>query len=217
MTEKLSEPTSSANDSSLPPTPPGYADPDEFSYPTVLIVGGSTLIGLLCVVGVGMLLLSVQEAAVFDPFVTVTVDGETTAFSMDVTAAAVPFLVAVVVTAVGHELIHGAAFRYYGHEVTYGAVPSMGAFYAAAFGQFQTRDDLFRVGLAPLVVITVVCLPLLAVPVPFVAVTAALVLVLNTAGSIGDLYAVWRLWQFPPGTQLYDVEIHHSYVYEPLE
>jgi hypothetical protein len=55
----------------------------------------------------------------------------------------------------------------------------------------------------------------LFVPVPIVALAAAFVLVLNTAGAIGDLYATWRLWRLPEGTLLYDVDIRHSYVYEP--
>ncbi|MFP9059990.1 DUF3267 domain-containing protein [Natrialbaceae archaeon A-chndr2] len=75
---------------------------------------------------------------------------------------------------------------------------------------------MLRVGSAPLVVISAVCVPLLFVPIPGVAITAGFVLVLNTAGAIGDLYALWRLRGLPEGTLLYDIDIRRSYVYEPM-
>ena len=199
---------------SLPPTPEGYAEPYEFSYPTVLLIAGSSLLGSGTAVAVVALLTLVHGPETFT-FFEVSVDGETTTYAMDLTALAVPFLMALVVTTIVHEGLHGIVFRYYGHDVTYGVVPSMGAFYAAVFGEFQRRDDMLRVGSAPLVVITAVCLPLLFVPIPMVAITAGFVLVLNTAGAIGDLYALWRLRRLPEGTLLYDIDIRRSYVYEP--
>lgn len=200
--------------SKLPPTPDGRADPYVFRYPTVTLLIGSGILGIASSVALVALLTLVHGPEVFT-FYEVTVDGETTTFAMDLTAIAVPFLVAVVGTTVVHELLHGVAFRFYGYDVTYGVAPAMGAFYAAAFGQFQRRAELLRVGLTPLVGITVVCVPLLFVPVPIVALTAAFVLVLNTSGAIGDLYATWRLRRLPEGTLLYDVDIRHSYVYDP--
>ncbi|ELY60548.1 hypothetical protein C491_04600 [Natronococcus amylolyticus DSM 10524] len=198
----------------LPPTPDGYADPYEFRYPTVGLLVGSSVLGIVSSVALVALLTLVHGPEMFT-FYEVTVDGETTTFAMDLTAIAVPFLAALVVTTVVHELLHGVVFRFYGYDVTYGVAPSMGAFYAAAFGQFQRRAELLRVGLAPLVGITAVCFPLVFVPVPIVALTAAFVLVLNTAGAIGDLYATWRLRGLPEGALLYDVDIRYSYVYEP--
>ena len=214
--------TDSANDGAttgveLPPTPDGYADPYAFEYPTAVLLIGSVLLGIGSTVGFGALLLLIQGPEVFPAFAEVPADGEASTYVIDLTALAVPILVALIVTAVIHELLHGAAFEYHGYDVSYGAVLTMGAFYAAAFDQFQVRADLLRVGLAPIVVVTVVCIPLLAVPAPTVALTAAFVLILNTAGSIGDLYAVWYLRRLPRGTITYDVDISHSYVYEPLE
>jgi hypothetical protein len=203
-----------AGPSTLPSTPEGYAEPYEFRYPTVALLVGSSVLGIVSSVALVALLTLVHGPEVF-AFYEVTVDGETTTFAMDLTAIAVPFLAALIVTTAVHELLHGVVFRFYGYDVTYGVAPAMGAFYAAAFGQFQRRAELLRVGLAPLVGITTVCIPLLFVPVPIVALAAAFVLVLNTAGAIGDLYATWRLWRLPEGTLLYDVDIRHSYVYEP--
>jgi hypothetical protein len=205
-----------ASSLSAPPAPDGYAAPDEFSYPTAVLLIGSTVLGLVSMALVGTLLSAIHGPALFAALFDVTVDGETTTFAMDLTAIAVPVLLALVVTVVAHEWLHGLVFRYYGYDVSYGFVPSMGAFYAAAFEQFHDRDELLRIGLAPLVVITAVCLPLLAVPISSVAMTAALVLVVNTAGAVGDLYLAWRLWRLPPNTLMHDVDIRHSYVYEPL-
>lgn len=91
----------------------------------------------------------------------------------------------------------------------------MGAFYVAAFGQFQRREELFPIGIAPLVVVTAVFAPLLAVPVPVVALTALLVLVVNATGAVGDLYLLWRLWRLPEETLMYDTDLRHWYVFEP--
>ena len=52
---------------------------------------------------------------------------------------------------------------------------------------------------------------------PMLAVAAFFGLVLNTAGSAGDLYIVWRLGRYPPGTLSYDADIRHMYVFVPEE
>ena len=201
----------------VPPAPDGYAEPYAFEYPTPVLLLGSVLLGIGSTIAFGGLLLLIQGPEVLSAIAQVTTDGETTGFVIELTALAVPLLVALIGTAVAHELLHGAAFAHYGYDVSYGVVPTMGAFYVAAFGQFQKRAELLRIGLAPLVVLTLLCLPLLAVPVPAVAITAAFVLILNTAGSIGDCYAVWYLRRLPRGTITYDVDSRRSYVYEPLE
>ncbi|WP_255171539.1 DUF3267 domain-containing protein [Natrononativus amylolyticus] len=217
MSESAVSRVDTTEPSETPPEPEGYAAPSEFSYPTVVLVVGAGLLGVASTVALVVLLSAVHGPEAFASVYEMTTDGDTMTFAMDLTAIIVPFVVALVVTTVVHEALHGAAFAHYGYDVSYGVIPSMGAFYTAVFGQFQKREELLRVGLAPLVVITAVCVPLLAVPVPVVAITAAFVLILNTSGAIGDLYATWRLARMPPGTLMYDVDIRHSYVYEPLE
>ncbi len=215
MAKKISVNSDSVATDQLPPTPEGYAEPYEFRYPMIALLIGSGLLGLLSSVAV-VALLSLLHGPELFTFYEVTVEGSATTWTMDLTAIAVPFLVALVVTTVVHELIHGVVFRLYGHTAVYGAVPAMGAFYAAVFGEFQRRNDLLRVALAPLVVITAACVPLLAVPIPIIAITAGFVLIVNTAGAVGDIYAVFRFRRMPSETLLYDVNIRHSYVYEPL-
>lgn len=48
------------------------------------------------------------------------------------------------------------------------------------------------------------------------AFTAHLAVALNTAGSVGDLCFLWVATRPPEGTPFYDVDLRHSYVYEPV-
>lgn len=200
-----------------PPTPSGYAEPYLFEYSTVALFASAVPVGLLSFGGFGWLLWRLQDPAVFASVFTVTETAEGVTFALDVLAVLLPFVLALVVVVVGHELVHGAVLRYYGREVTYGVNAAMGAFYSAAFGQFQDAEELGPVAVAPLVVGTLVVTPLLLVPVPVVAVTAFFVLTINTTGSVGDLYLLWRLRRLPEGTLLYDADLRHWYVFEPLE
>lgn len=198
-----------------PPTPDGYDEPYRFEYSSVVLLLLSVPTCLLSAVGFGRLLWAVQGPAVFAAVFGVTETGEVVTITLDVAKVAGPFVVALVVTVVVHELVHGAVMHYHGQSVTYGVNPSMGAFYASSFGQFQRREQLFGIALAPLVVISAVAAPLLAVPVPVVALTAYLVAVVNATGAVGDLYLVWRLWRMPEGTLMYDADLRHWYVFEP--
>lgn len=200
-----------------PPTPDGYDEPYLFEYSTVVLLLLSLPMFLLSAFGFGRLLWALQGPAVFGAVFDVTESGAAVTITLDLAKVAGPFLVALVVTVVVHELVHGAVMRRYGYDVTYGVNPAMGAFYVSAFGQFQRREELFPVGLAPLVGISVVAAPLLAVPVPVVALTAYLVAVVNATGAVGDLYLVWRLWRMPEGTLMYDADLRHWYVFEPTE
>lgn len=214
------QPSSSADSTplaqSIPSPPEGYADPYTVRYPRTalyllpvpLVLGSVVLFGWLTWLAHGREILTAVSQ-------TTVVEGDRIV-TMDLISVGIPLVLALAVTAVFHELCHGLALRYYGHEVEYGASLTAGAFYTAALDQFVTRDQLLVVALAPLAGISLVCVPLLAVPVPLVAVTAFFVLVLNTGGAGGDLYLAWRSLQMPPGTLVYDADMHHSYVYEPL-
>jgi hypothetical protein len=72
------------------------------------------------------------------------------------------------------------------------------------------------VALAPLVSLSLVGLPLLAVPVTLVAFFVFQSLVINAVGASGDLYIVAYLLRRPPRTLLYDSDVRHSYVFEPI-
>ncbi|WP_226040468.1 DUF3267 domain-containing protein [Natrinema sp. DC36] len=201
-----------------PPAPPeGYDEPKLFEYPTLMLLLVSIPLFLFTAYGFGWLLWQIQGPEVFATLFSVTETEDSTVVVLDMIDVGLPLVVALFVTVVVHELIHGTVMHYYGQDVTYGVNPAMGAFYAAAFGQFQRREQLFPIGLAPLVSIAVVATPFLAVPVSSIAVTAYMVVVINTTGAVGDLYVVWRLRRMPEGTLLYDVDLRHMYVFEPLD
>lgn len=194
--------------------PDGYSDPYRFEYPKLLLFVSASVLTVISVVVYGWLLLRLQGPDVLPVVFEVGSEGDV-AITLSLTQMAIPFLFAFLTVAVIHELIHGVVYQRYGYEVSYGVYWSLGAVYAAVFHQFHSREDNLRVGIAPLAVITVVCLPLLAVPHPIVATTAFFVLVLNTAGGVGDLYALWRFYRMPPGTLFYDINIDQMYVFEP--
>ena len=210
--------TTDGPSSHLPPDPPeGYGQPHRFEYSAPVLFVLSLPMLLISAAAFGALLLLVHGPDLVASVVEVSsVNGGTTV-AVDLVEVGVPFLLGLVVTVVGHELCHGAIMTYYGQDVTYGVNPAMGAFYASAFGQFQRRHELFAIGLAPLVGMTLLATPLLLVPVPIVALTAYVVLVTNATGAAGDLYVLWRLWRLPPGTLMYDADLRHWYVFEPLE
>jgi len=201
------------DDTLLPQTPDGYAPPVEFRYSMVALVAIVALVVPVALLVFGTLLRMGQGDALAALFRYETTD---TGFSFSVPLAlAVVFLATVVVVTVLHELVHGLAFRLQGYEVSYGVVPQLGAVYAAAFHQFQLRDETRLVALAPLLVLDVLVLPLLFVPIPLLAFGAFVGLLLNTAGAAGDLYIVWRLQRYPPGTLTYDADVRHMYVFVP--
>ena len=203
------------DDALVPETPDGYADPVEFRYPMAVLAAIVALVTPVALVAFGSLLRIGQGAAL-----PVLFGYESTAegFSVSVPLVlAVVFVATVAVVTVLHELVHGLVFRLQGYDVSYGAVPQMGAFYAAAFHQFQPRSETVLVALAPLVVLDALMLPLLFVPIPMLAFAGFLGLLLNTAGAAGDLYIVARLLRYPPETLTYDADVRHMYVFVPSE
>jgi hypothetical protein len=119
-----------------------------------------------------------------------------------------------VITIVIHELIHGLVFQAFGYRVSYGVYWKLGA-YAAAFGQFQQRNHTIVVALAPLVVISVAMLPLLASDNSLVVICAYVALLVNTSGAVGDIYLTWYLLRVPPATLGYDIDVENSFFYRP--
>ena len=124
-------------------------------------------------------------------------------------------IVTVLFTLVIHEWIHGLVYRLLGYRVTFGVSAHLFAAYAAAFGQWQTRNHNIIAALAPLLVLTMVCIPLMALPNQAIAWLALTALMMNTSGAVGDLYLVWRLLRLPRETLLYDVDEKTMLIYTP--
>ena len=126
-----------------------------------------------------------------------------------------PVAVTVLATTLVHEGIHGVAYRLLGYRVTFGVSRHLLAAYAAAFDQWQSRTHNLIVALAPLVVLTGILLPFLAVNNRAAVLAALAALMVNTAGAVGDLYLAWRLLRMPRGTLLYDKDDETMLVYSP--
>ena len=114
-----------------------------------------------------------------------------------------------------HELIHGGLLRHYGYRASYGVEWRLFVAYTAAFGQFQQRDHAVQTALAPLMIITIAMLPLLAVPNHYIVTVAFAALLTNTPGAVGDLYLAWRLLRLPRQTLVYDVDPQQMLIYLP--
>jgi hypothetical protein len=198
----------------LTPDPPeGYGPPEEFHYSLPVMLGVILLLLGPALLVFGTLLWYGQGSAALADFFGVTVADDAGFEATVPIAVGGVFVAAVAVVTVLHELVHGLAFRLKGYQVSYGAAPQLGAFYAAAFHQFQARNDVVLVGVAPLLVLDALLIPLLFVPVPAVAFFAFVALLFNTLGAAGDLYLLARLARMPAETLLYDSDIRHSYVF----
>ncbi len=125
-------------------------------------------------------------------------------------------LAALPLTIVIHELLHGVVFGLLGYRVQYGLAPALGAAYAAAFGQWQTRGHNALAAAAPLFLLTALGIPLLTVP-GVVSNIAFVLLLINTSGAVGDVYILYRLARMPRGTLLYDIDIVTMLIYHRLD
>jgi len=204
-------------DALVPETPVGYDPPTDFRYSMVVLTLAALVVAPLAAFGFGAVLWRFQGPAAVEAIATVTETESGTAFTVDVVLVLGLFLVAVVVTVVVHEGVHGLAFGRYGYDVSYGAAPHMGAFYATSFHQFVRREHVPAVALAPLVVISLAGLPLVAVAPPLVAFSVFQALVFNAVGAVGDCYATVHALRLPPGALYYDSDIRHSYVFRPAD
>lgn len=197
-----------------PAAPDGYAGGAEFQYPLLWLIGIVVVVTPVATLLYGYLLFNGHGPALLE-----TIFGfkqSSTGFSF-----AIPLeTILVAVLAIGavtilHELVHGLVLRVRGYRVSYGFAVHLGAFYAAAFEQYYTREDCLLVAVAPLVALTIILVPLLFVPSPLVAFAAFIALLFNTIGAAGDLYLITRLRRMPTGTLLYDSDIHTCYVFYP--
>jgi hypothetical protein len=113
-------------------------------------------------------------------------------------------IVAVPLTFVAHEAVHGLVFRAFGGRPRFGAGFTYGMpyFYAACPGQWFVRDRFLLVGLAPLIVLDAIAL-LLMLPAA-TAFFGASMLAFNTSGAVGDLWAAGVIVQAPRWVEIED-------------
>jgi predicted neutral ceramidase superfamily lipid hydrolase len=119
-------------------------------------------------------------------------------------------------TMMAHELLHGVAYRALGYRVTYGLSLHPIAAYVAAFGQWHRRNRSIATALAPTVVLTAVCTPLLTLSSPTAVLVGLIALSVNASAVVGDLYLAWCLFRMPQGTLFYPVDMETTLVYVPV-
>jgi hypothetical protein len=115
-----------------------------------------------------------------------------------VTDWALAIVAGVVVMIVLHELVHGLTMRRYGAHPKYGVLWSGLMFYATAAGFAFRRNNYLAVALAPLVVLSLLIMVILAAPLSTGQATLLIICgAFNAAGAIGDLWIVRIVMRYP--------------------
>jgi len=96
-----------------------------------------------------------------------------------------------------HEALHGAAMLALGHRPTFGAKLSQGLLYALSDGAYYRRDEFLGIALAPLTAISLAGLALMAFVPDSPAFWLGVVVVVNAASAIGDLWMSARALRYP--------------------
>jgi hypothetical protein len=113
-------------------------------------------------------------------------------------------VIALVLVLLIHELVHGVFFWWFaGKRPTFG-VKGLYVYAAASPEVYYPRNQYLIVGIAPLLLLTLVGLSLMLI-VPIVAVSVlSLFIAFNAAGSAGDLVMAVRLLSYSPDTLMQD-------------
>lgn len=104
-----------------------------------------------------------------------------------------------------HELIHALAFLFWGGKPYFGAKLPL-ALYCGAKNQLFWRNHYLVVGLAPLLLITLVGVLLILVA-PVLASYLLFAIVGNIAGAAGDVLVALRLWRQDRTLLIEDTEV----------
>jgi len=171
---------------------------------------GAIVSGIVLLITVGWLLVQLTslfrptalEGLRFRDIQTITPDGGTSItipFQL-----IVDFIVAFVLVMPIHELVHGVFFwQYAGKRPTFG-IKGLFVYVAAPSEVYFPRNQYLVVGIAPLVLLTLVGL-LLMVIVPVVVVPILMLFIaFNAAGAAGDLQMAAWLLSYSPDTLMQD-------------
>lgn len=120
-----------------------------------------------------------------------------TAFS-ETLSGLVAVIIVLVVTFSAHEALHGLAIRWAGHNPRFGMKLDKGVLYATAENALFPRNHFVIVALAPLVVMTLVGMGLMIAVPDTVGYYVGLVVALNAAGAVGDLWMTAVVLRYPP-------------------
>jgi hypothetical protein len=170
-------------------------------------VVGAIVSGIVLLITVGWLFVqftnlvrpSALEAMRFHAILTTTSSGGT--------SITIPFqvpVIALVLVMLIHELVHGLFYWWFaGQRPTFG-IKGLGVYVAAPAEFYFPRNQYLVVGIAPLVLLTLVGLLLVTI-VPVVVVPILILFVaFNAAGAAGDLLMATRLLSYSPDTLMQD-------------
>jgi hypothetical protein len=170
-------------------------------------VVGAIVSGIVLLITVGWLFVqftnlvrpSALEAMRFHAILTTTSSGGT--------SITIPFqvpVIALVLVMLIHELVHGLFYWWFaGQRPTFG-IKGLGVYVAAPAEFYFPRNQYLVVGIAPLVLLTLVGLLLVTI-LPVVVVPILILFVaFNAAGAAGDLLMVTRLLSYSPDTLMQD-------------
>jgi hypothetical protein len=113
-------------------------------------------------------------------------------------------VIVVIVTFGGHELAHGLAIRWAGHKPRFGMKLHKGVLYATADGALFPRNQFIVIALAPLVLITLIGMILMVFVPDSIGYYVGLIVVLNAAGAIGDMWMTAVVLRYPPDALVRD-------------
>ncbi len=113
------------------------------------------------------------------------------------------FLAAVIFLMILHEAIHGVFFWVYTHTRPVFGLRMLLA-YAGAPDWYIPRDKYNIIGLAPFVLISIFGLIVIPFVSMFVAQFVLLLITVNAAGAVGDLYVVGKTLRQPPTVLIQD-------------
>lgn len=204
----------SGSDDVVPQVDHNYAEPYPLRYATALLFLLSFPLAIVSIFAFGQIYSFIHGVSIFALIFSPTAGSGLPFLEYDLPVLVVILVLASAVTVVLHELTHGLLMQWYGKDVSYGFIPSKGAFYAASFEQFMTREESIVTALAPIVLLSFVGIVLLGMTSPSVGLAVFFALVVNATGGVGDFYLVWRLLRLPPGSLIYDASIDTSYIYE---
>lgn len=182
----------------IPETPAGYESPYLYvRYHSQLNMYALDLI--LFVLGVGAFLAFGKVFADFR----VVIDPTRYSIVLTITATVLTFIV--------HELIHAAAGKYVGADVSFGLSSTVVNTWVDH--AYQSRAETVAIALAPSVIITLAIPPILIFGPPTFTVAALVVLFVNTVGLRQDLHIVWQMFLLPRGALIYNLD-NMTLVYE---
>ena len=114
-------------------------------------------------------------------------------------------IVAIVLTIVLHELMHGIAMQIFGAQPRYGVLWKQAMFYATAPGYAFRRNDYIQIALTPLIVLSVlVVLGIWYLSGTFWVASLAIGGVINASGAIGDLWITTIVLRYPATAHVID-------------